>query len=1020
MASLGFRHPQFSEDLAWLPDWLQQDQSESPAEQPSEDAAPLRENVGEDECLELSSKGEGGYTGCRLFLSGEDGSPFLSGEDCSPMSYARSPGKVLHFHLRFSYNSGTQSQFTEKQVSNTSRAVLQSSKGMQIQRVEVASQPVEKVRAREYGENLRRHLKDADLNATVELSIAASEAMVIHELVENESALESLPAAAVVEVALRVKEARLKGSEEVSDSVIKRTDEDIDLDDIAMLDAFKDVGLSFIDYNERGMSDFDISQVKETPLSQIHCDNSSPREETRIDFGKMNAQNHARDVLALDKQPESNSLLEYTQHECRKSTFGDKDRGSPTFDVASHVDTMLHQSALKESFVLTVEKVGSGMVENALCERQAESFVNNLSQCHGEYRQDLTEERFRSRWLGGWSTKDIEAPVELKEKSTRTRSIAKFFVHETSFLSESADIAPDENSVVQIGISTQKASQLNMAFEGSCDEVNEGITFSQEIVKSSSLSSADPLCSFVPCSISTENHGLHQEPSQNCIEIVGEKFNDLASELGLASPSKTCDPKFKADNQSAVVTSEPKEGFRTLARRQLSSLKTYSVILSSNEAKLENGHERSKLLLFSKCNREITSSYPDTNFTQNYGWKNSVGLKSPKSGHDIPAMGCGEEHVPVTKHPAEKVAFHRSISAQPAKDAAALQVHLPGKRKLPLITDDRKWRHILDSQHLAGERFRISNLKQIILPQNAVNIHQCKNSHVPDRKRVTFSSEVDVQLQVDKSMNGLLHQTCSTTRSSKRSRYCNSWLDCQSQGTKHRTSFMAEQPLIFHKMEFLLTGFSTHKEKEIERLIQKQGGEVLLDIPPMNLRGKRSSKVVSKKRPFVISPRKLKTAKFLYGCAIRAFIVKVTWVTDSIGAGSLMLPDKYMIISNQADAMFICIGKSLPHSSSGSIFGQVGIMLHGKKSFCNKFSEVIRHGGGVAYKTLEQLVCCLHNGKVSMGIIVTEYESRPSRHLRQCALERKIPIMLLMQTMSWIIESLYAGKLLYVLEQNQT
>lgn len=352
--------------------------------------------------------------------------------------------------------------------------------------------------------------------------------------------------------------------------------------------------------------------------------------------------------------------------------------------------------------------------------------------------------------------------MDLKEKSTRTRSIAKYFVHETSFLSESADILPDENSVVQIGINTQKGSQLNMAFEGSCDEVNEGIPFSQEVVKSSSLSLADPLCSFVPCSISTESHALHQEPSQNCVETDGEKLNDLASEPGLASPSKTSDPKFKADNQNAVVTSEPKEGVQMSARRQLSSLKAYSVILPSNEGKLEIGHEHSNLFLFSKSNREFGSSYPDTNFTQRYGCRNSVGLKPPKPRHDIPAMGCGEEHVSVTRHPAEKVAFCRSISAQPAKDAAAWQVHLPGKRKLPLISDDRRWQRVLDSQHLAGGRFEKSNLKQIMLPQNEVNIRQCKNSHVPGRKRVSFSSEVDVQLQVDKSTNRFLQQTCKT------------------------------------------------------------------------------------------------------------------------------------------------------------------------------------------------------------------------------------------------------------------
>lgn len=48
--------------------------------------------------------------------------------------------------------------------------------------------------------------------------------------------------------------------------------------------------------------------------------------------------------------------------------------------------------------------------------------------------------------------------------------------------------------------------------------------------------------------------------------------------------------------------------------------------------------------------------------------------------------------------------------------------------------------------------------------------------------------------------------------------------------------------LIFQGVEFLLTGFSSEKEKEIEGLIWKYGGVVLFDIPsPPISRGKRSS-----------------------------------------------------------------------------------------------------------------------------------------------------------------------------------
>ena len=36
----------------------------------------------------------------------------------------------------------------------------------------------------------------------------------------------------------------------------------------------------------------------------------------------------------------------------------------------------------------------------------------------------------------------------------------------------------------------------------------------------------------------------------------------------------------------------------------------------------------------------------------------------------------------------------------------------------------------------------------------------------------------------------------------------------------------------------------------------------------------------------------LQTTKFLYGCAVNAFLLKAAWVNDSIKAGSVLLPDK--------------------------------------------------------------------------------------------------------------------------------
>lgn len=86
--------------------------------------------------------------------------------------------------------------------------------------------------------------------------------------------------------------------------------------------------------------------------------------------------------------------------------------------------------------------------------------------------------------------------------------MTKSFAAETSFFSESADVAPDENSLVRKCANERSniASDQSVHFEGLPDQVDGGIMVSQD-VRSSYPSLVDPLCSVVPCSISSENAG---------------------------------------------------------------------------------------------------------------------------------------------------------------------------------------------------------------------------------------------------------------------------------------------------------------------------------------------------------------------------------------------------------------------------------------------------------------------------------------------------------------------------------
>ncbi|KAL2337242.1 hypothetical protein Fmac_011688 [Flemingia macrophylla] len=123
-----------------------------------------------------------------------------------------------------------------------------------------------------------------------------------------------------------------------------------------------------------------------------------------------------------------------------------------------------------------------------------------------------------------------------------------------------------------------------------------------------------------------------------------------------------------------------------------------------------------------------------------------------------------------------------------------------------------------------------------------------------------------------------------------------------------------------------------------------------------------------------------------------------------------------MIFPNRHDMKWTRIGTSIHHRIQIHIFDSVGILLHGKVSFCTKLACIIKHGGGQVFKTLQWLVRSSDEERTLVGAIVVEQKATISRHLKQCAKERNIPIM----PSSWIIKSLYSGKLLHFTEEKNT
>ncbi|KAH1046030.1 hypothetical protein J1N35_036814 [Gossypium stocksii] len=318
-----------------------------------------------------------------------------------------------------------------------------------------------------------RNLKSSNTKDAVKLSFAVSEALVIHELVKSDSGTKALPTVAVLEAAFQVKQTRLESSEDTFDCPTETSDKmDFlsDLDDLTMADAFEDVGLYFSCFSNQHAYCSNVSLVKDTPVSE-DCFRSGNRTENAEHF-------------SLQNKP------------------SDYPTSSP-----KNSDPILHEVVEEISHVsATAERVGFSKVDASL-QSQADlhcSDLCDLKNAAGESNASaFVIDGYKSRWLGGWTGKKEADPEQLKPK---TKNISKCFVAETSFFSESADVAPDENSLVKKCANERSniASDHSVHFEGLPDKVDEGIMVSQDVI-SSCTSLVDPLCSIVPCSISLEN-----------------------------------------------------------------------------------------------------------------------------------------------------------------------------------------------------------------------------------------------------------------------------------------------------------------------------------------------------------------------------------------------------------------------------------------------------------------------------------------------------------------------------------
>lgn len=806
-----------------------------------------------------------------------------------------------------------------------------------------------------------RKLKAADIDHAIELSIAASEAMVISEMVSSSFPSDLLPTAAILEIALRVKQARTESYANVLEvtTVFKsdeldETDQLSDLDDDIMEDVFQDVGLSVTQIIETPENSCKHRKSPEQP--QIMQSNSFSDLNRHVSESNSGCKGEAQRKRLKAQDPDNNITI------CKTNDFANELQSK---ELASGLPSL--QQAKSSAF-------------RKQSTTHTEQLIHNSNALTATHQATLKE-------------RGVNPDRDTNIKKT----VKKFYCEETSFISESMDVedqCPTEESAFDIVASS--SSPFKDLSEGTYKEMemnaSETVISSQDIVRSSVVSSVDPLCSIVPCSIP-----LHDDPMKE------------TKDKGVLDAMNTVTLKPSNQGVECVASKTSVEGSAVPNRKQFNSLKHYSMVIPCQKAaggtylfptEQNTAHFASKKIE-SRLPLKLTENFLDVD-----GRTNSHDLRS-KDHEEAEPSSIGERK----------------------EDHIGRSIDINEERCPPLVLNYKKRRHqackmILNSDHEAGT-LRKSSLRNMrkyrsdltnevsykdqtttsaCFPEQS-NLHSHPaNEHRPLDKKVRF---VEPKSTVDRSTTGGRSQSGYKTRSSYRR------TEKKFESCLHYTAENGKEihgkGMIFLGLDFLLTGLSSKREKEREELIRKHGGYVLSSIPPLlpDVMRKRMD-TACLKLPIVLSPKKVQTTKFLYGCATNRWILNDNWLVDSVQAGSVLPPGKYTIRPMLASGMKCLRITDPPCLNDTFIFDRVGIMLHGKPSFCTKFSKIIKHGGGQVFKSLQRLVQSLKNDKNSVGVIVVENEYSVSRHLKHCAFEQSLQTM----PLSWVVNSLFSGKLL--------
>lgn len=331
--------------------------------------------------------------------------------------------------------------------------------------------------------------------------------------------------------------------------------------------------------------------------------------------------------------------------------------------------------------------------------------------------------------------------------------ISKFLVRETSFLTESVDIVPDESScVLKHDPKCAISSQLSMPCEGLHSKPDEDVLHSQDVVRCSSQSLIDPLCSVVPCSIASEhaNYKTHidrENDTEDCVPSVSEFEVDnfpRVSDKDVTFDYR--DEKIMSilDGKDFPITATEvvEQTTEKITRVEHTCLKTYSMILPNQAVDLN-------------CNLTPLPT------NQSIGGAASLGTRVSES---LSASKHADENNKAVNH--QHLVDQKSIIeiTDDKSDELKLKAAELTQERSPLILNNRTRRRLLGPKIAVNDISEEKNIKQYVVPEAVVQNQQNNNlnklqvecnkfhgEHVSVRKQVHFSEKVEELHQKRKS-----------------------------------------------------------------------------------------------------------------------------------------------------------------------------------------------------------------------------------------------------------------------------